>query len=257
MKIGVLIKQVPDTESRIFLKDDGSGIKDENVRFVINPFDEYAVEEALKLKEKAGGEVVIVSAGPARAADAMRQALAMGADRGVRIEIGGVDHDALALSAMLSEICKKESFDIIFAGKKSTDTDCGIVHIGVAKMLAWPHISPVEEFKISDDARMVTVRRPVGGGTKEIIECMLPAVVGCEKGLNNPRFPTLPNVMKAKAKPISVVAAADLAGEAESRVRIAKYEMMPERAACKVIRTDARAAAAELIKLLKEEAKVI
>jgi len=255
MKIGVLLKQVPDTETKIKIRADGKGIEEGEVKWVINPYDEYAVEEALRLKEKAGGEVVIVTAGPARSTEAIRQALAMGADRGIRIDTTGVDLDPYTTAVVLAGAAKNESFEIIFAGKQAVDDDSAQVLIGVAEKLGWPHVTPVEKFTIND--KTATLQRPVAGGTKEMIEANLPIVVGCEKGLNEPRYASLPGIMKAKSKPIAELKATDLLGGEKPRLTISKYSLPPERQGGKIIPGEPEEAAAELVRLLREEAKVI
>lgn len=255
MKIGVLLKQVPDTETKIRIRADGKGIEEGEIKWVVNPYDEYAVEEALKLKEKTGGEVVIVSAGPARAAEAIRQALAMGADRGIRIDTTGVEMDPYTTALVLSQAAKSESFEIIFAGKQAVDDDAAQVLIGVAEKLGWPHVTPVEKFTLTDTT--ATLQRPVAGGTKEMIETALPVIVGCEKGLNEPRYASLPGIMKAKSKPVAELKAADLLGGEKPRLNITKYSLPPERQAGKIIPGEPDQAAAELVRLLREEAKII
>jgi electron transfer flavoprotein beta subunit len=255
MKIGVLLKQVPDTETKIKIRADNKGIDEGEIKWVMNPYDEYAVEEALRLKEKAGGEVVIVTAGPQRAAEAMRQALAMGADRGIRIDTTGLDLDPYTTSVVLSNAVKGESFDILFAGKQAVDDDSAQVLIGVAEKLGWPHVTPVEKFQIAD--KNVTLQRPVAGGMKEMIEVALPVVVGCEKGLNEPRYASLPGIMKAKTKPIVELKAADLLGGETAKICITKYSLPPERKGGRVIPGEPEDAATELVRLLREEAKVI
>ncbi len=255
MKIGVLLKQVPDTETKIKIRADGKGVEEGEIKWVINPYDEYAVEEALRLKEKAGGEVVIVSAGPARATEAIRQALAMGADRGIRIDTTGIEQDPYTTAVMLAGAAKNESFEIIFAGKQAVDDDCAQVLIGVAEKLGWPHVTPVEKFALS--GKTATLQRPVAGGTKEMIEADLPVVVGCEKGLNEPRYASLPGIMKAKSKPVAELKASELLGTERARINVTKYSLPPERRAGKIIPGEPEAAAAELVRLLREEAKVI
>ena len=257
MKIGVLLKQVPDTEAPIRIKPDGSGIEEGDIKWVINPYDECAVEEALRLKENKGGEVVIVTAGPARAMEAMRQALAMGADRGVRVDTQGALPDPYTTAFVLARACREESFDIIFAGKQAADNDCGQVHIGVAGMLSWPHVNPVEKFDISDDGKRVVLQRPVAGGTKEMVESALPVVIGCEKGLNEPRYATLPGIMKARSKPIATLEASDLLGDASTQLKNLTYTLPPERSRGKIIPGELEEAGQELVRLLREEAKGI
>ncbi len=257
MKIGVLLKQVPDTETRIRVKPDGSSIEEGEIKWIINPYDEFAVEAAIRLKEKRGGEVVIVSAGPPRAVEAIRQAMAMGADRGIRIDTTGVALDSLTTALALSKACAHEKFDIIFAGKQAIDDDCGQVHIAVAEVLGLPHVSPVEEFSLSDDGTKALLTRPVAGGTKEKIESSLPVIIGCEKGLNEPRYASLPGIMKAKAKPIAEFKVADLLGGEGPKLRTISWSLPPERKAGKIIPGEPEVAAAELVRLLREEAKVI
>lgn len=257
MKIGVLLKQVPDTETKIKIKADGSGIEENEVKWVINPYDEYAVEEALRLKEKKGGEVVIVTAGREKAVEAVRQALAMGTDRGIRIDTDGISLDPYTTAKVLAKACENEKFDIIFAGKQAIDDDCGQVHIGVAEMLSIPHVTPVEKFSISDDGTKVTLQRPVAGGMKEVVESTLPVVIGSEKGLNEPRYASLPGIMKAKSKPVAVLKAADLLSGESAKIKISSYNLPPERVAGKIIPGEPERAAEELVRLLREEAKVV
>lgn len=256
MKIGVLLKQVPDTETKIKITSGGLGIDETGIKWIINPYDEYAVEEALRLKEKVGGEVVIVTAGPKRAVEAMRQAIAMGADRGIRVDTD-VTLDPYSIATVLAKACSNEKFDIIFAGKQAIDDDCAQVYIGVAEYLSFPHVAPVERFTLSDDKTKVTLQRPVSGGTKEIVECALPVVIGCEKGLNEPRYASLPGIMKAKSKPIAELNAKDLLSGENVKLKIVSYSLPPERAAGKIIPGEPEKAAGELVRLLREEAKII
>jgi len=257
VKICVLLKQVPDTETAIKIAPDGRSIVEDGIKWVINPYDEIAVEEALKLKEKIGGEVVIVTAGPARAVESMRQALAMGADRGVRIDTEGVPPDPFITARILAEACRAEKFDIIFAGKQAVDDGLAQVHIGVAEMLGIPHVSPVEKFEISSHGRSATLTRAAAGGVKEIIDSFLPLVVGCEKGLNNPRYATLPGILKAKSKQIAVMEGQRMTGDAIPRLSIAALKPPPERKPGRIIEGGPAKAAQELARLLREEAKVI
>lgn len=258
MKIGVLLKQVPDTETKIKLKPDGSGIEEGDIKWVINPYDEYAVEEALKLKEKtAGSEVVIVTVGPPRAVDAMRQALAMGADRGVRIDTTGAHLDLYSTALVLSKVVQEEKFDIVFAGKQAVDDDCAAVVQYVSEFAGVPHASPIETFELAGDGKKATVQRPIAGGMKEMIEIEFPCILGCEKGLNNPRYASLPGIMKAKTKPIVEKKAADLVGAEPLRVKTAAWSLPPERVAGKKVEGEPEVVADQLVKFLREEVKVI
>ncbi|MFH1874057.1 MAG: electron transfer flavoprotein subunit beta/FixA family protein [Pseudomonadota bacterium] len=255
MKIGVLVKQVPDTETKIKISSDQKNIDEAGIKWVINPYDEIAVEQALKLKEQVGGEVIIISAGPARAQEAIRQALAMGADSGIHINTQNDILDVFATANILTAAIKTSQFEIIFTGKQAVDDDNAQVHIAVAEKLGWPHISPVEKFSFKENS--VEVQRPVSGGTKEIISVPLPVVIGCEKGLNEPRYPSLPGIMKAKSKPLEELKATDLLENPAKKLNILSYSLPPERTAGKIIEGEPEQAAAELVRLLREEAKVI
>lgn len=257
MKIAVLMKQVPDSESRIKLSDDGRSVDESGIKWVMNPYDEYAVEEALRLKDRIGGEIVIVTAGPARAVDSMRQALAMGADRGIRIDCDPMNLDSYLTAKILADVCRDESFDIIFAGKQAIDDDCGQVHIGCAALLGWPHVTPIEKFELKDDNVTVRVTRAAAAGVKEIVESQLPIVLGCEKGLNEPRYASLPGIMKAKSKQIREIKANTLIGSESKRIDARTMQLAPERSSGRMIAGTADVAVAELIKILRDEMKII
>ncbi|MBI2345996.1 MAG: electron transfer flavoprotein subunit beta/FixA family protein [Deltaproteobacteria bacterium] len=257
MKIGVLLKQVPDTETRIKLKPDGSGIDESDIKWVVNPYDEFAVEEALQLKEKRGGEVVIVSAGPPRVVEAMRTALAMGADRGIRIDTTGMALCAYTTALMLAKAAEKEGFDLLLGGKQAVDDDNAQVLQGVAELLGRPIVSIVEKITVGDDGKTLTVQRPVAGGIKEVINLSLPALLGCEKGLNTPRYPSLPGIMKAKAKPMVELKGSELLSGEVRKVEPVKHMLPPERQAGKKITGEPAEVVEQLVKWLREEAKVV
>lgn len=258
MKIGVLLKQTPDTETKIKIKPDASGVEESDIKWVINPYDEYAVEEALRLKEKASaGEVVLVTAGVPRAVEAMRQALAMGADRGIRIDTQGLEMDHYAVAVVLSKVVAQENFDVVFAGKQAVDDDAVQVAFGVATLLDWPCIWPAEHYELGADKKTFTVTRPVAGGTKEIMEMQLPGIVCCDKGEHEPRYASLPGIMKAKSKPVAELKAADLLGGETPKIKYSNFALPPERRAGKILKGEAEEVCAELVRLLHEEAKVI
>jgi electron transfer flavoprotein beta subunit len=263
VKIGVLMKQVPDSDTKVKVKPDGSGIETADVKYIMNPYDEFAVEEALKLQAQLKGEVVVFTFGPKRAEDAMRNALAMGADRGVRIDDTGVEgSDSYGVGRVLAAAAKAEGVDILFAGKQAIDDDAMQVPQIIAELLDWPHVTLADKFEAHDE-KTATVSRRVGGGAKEIIRTSLPAVITAEKGLNTPRYASLPGIMKAKKKPIDVKSPADLGvpaaelGAAGALVKMTKYSPPPARKAGRVLNGDLQQAAAELVRLLHEEAKVI
>lgn len=258
MKIAVLLKPTPDTETKIKIKPDASGIEETDIKWVINPYDEYAVEEALRLKEAAGGgEVVIVTAGIARAVESMRQALAMGADRGIRVVTEGTTLDNYRVAVALAKAVEKENFDCIFAGKQAVDDDCVEVAQGVAHLLSWPCVWPAEHYELSSDKKVLTVTRPVGGGIKEILEMTLPGIVCCDKGEHDPRYASLPGIMKAKSKPITELKAGDLLGGETAKVEWTNFSLPPERKAGRILKGEPEQVCTELVKLLREEAKVI
>lgn len=256
MKIGVLIKQVPDTETRIKLGPGGQGIDETGIKWVVNPYDEFAVEAALQLKQQAGGEVVVFAAGPARVVDALRTALAMGADRAVRINTEGVTLDPYTAAVALGAAVQAESCDLVLGGKQAMDDDAGQVLQGVAERLGWPIVSVVDTLTLEADTKSVTVRRPVSGGVKEVIGVQLPAVLGCDKGLNAPRYPSLPGIMKAKSKPVVEKPVAELLGGESAQWEIVGTMLPPERQAGKKIVGTAEETADQLVAWLRSEAKL-
>ena len=265
MKIGVLVKQVPDTETKIRIAPEGNDIVRDGIKYILSPYDELAVEQGLLLKEKVGGDstVTTVSLGPARVAETLRTTLAMGADRALHLKDDAFDgQDALATAGALAAALREESFDILFAGKMAIDDNASAVATATAQLLDVPCVNLIFEFEMADDASLATVRRRIDGG-EEVVECALPALFTCEKGLNEPRYASLTGIMKAKKKPIEVKTAADLGlaadqvGAQGSGTRLLKLMPLPERGACKFIEGEAAVAAKELVQLLRSEAKVI
>jgi electron transfer flavoprotein beta subunit len=255
MKIGVLVKQVPDTETRIKLSADAKGIDDSQVKWIINPYDEFAVEEALRLKEKAGGEVVVISAGPSRAVEVIRASLAMGADRGVRIDTAGVLLDSNLTSKLLAMAVSEENLDIVFAGKQAVDDDCSQVVSMVSGILGWPGVPVIETFELAGGKAVV--QRPMEGSTKEILEVEFPAIFGCEKGLNKPRYASLPGIMKAKTKPVAERSAKEMLGGDLPRVEVVGFKLPPERQAGRKIEGEPAEVAEKFVRYLREEIKII
>jgi electron transfer flavoprotein beta subunit len=266
VKIVVILKQVPDTETKIKIKGDGSGIETEGIKYVINPYDEYAVEEALRLKEKLadGSVVTIVSAGPDRVVESIRTALAMGADDAIHVKDPAIEGgDSLSTARVLAKAIKDHGFDILFAGKQAIDLDQAQVPAAVAELLDIPHVNVVAKFELAADKARATVSRRIEGGD-EVIDVTLPGLFTCEKGLNEPRYASLPGIMKAKKKPVKTLTLSELGvdagqvGAAGSRVKILKWLPLPERAPGKILKgMETEAAVKELARLLREEAKVI
>jgi len=261
----VCLKQVPDTEAQIRVKPDGSEVVLDGVKFIINPYDEFGVEEALRLKEKFGaGKVTLVSLGPARCVEAIRTGLAMGADDAFHLDDPAFDGgDALAAAKALAEQIKKMQYDIIFCGKQAIDDDQGQAGVALAEYLNLPHACLVTKVEVAQDKKSVKVNRQIVGG-EEILELPLPCVITAQKGLNEPRYASLPGIMKAKKKPLAAVKAADLglaagaAGAAAAKSKGVKFSLPPARTAAKLIQGESpEEKAAKLAKALREEAKVI
>lgn len=261
----VCLKQVPDTEAQIRINPQGTGIIDEGIKFIINPYDEFAVEEALRQKEKfGGGNVTIVSMGPPRAIESIRMALAMGADKAIHLDDPAFEEsDAFATAKVLAETIRGLDYDIIFCGRQAIDDDLAQVGPALAEMLGIPQVCLVTKVEISPDKKKARVNRQIVGG-EEVVEIPLPAVLTCQKGLNEPRYASLPGIMKAKKKEVKVLKAQDLGidlntiGKIGSKCRILKMYSPPGRSAGKIITgADASETASKLAKLLREEAKVI
>ncbi len=256
VNIVACVKQVPDTEAQIKVKADGSGIEEGGIKWVMNPYDEYGVEEALRLKEKKGGEVTVVSLGPARVIETIRTALAMGADKGIHIQDAAFDNaDAYTTALALAAAIKPLNADIIFCGQRAIDGDQGQVGAILADMLDIPHVAVVTKLEYTDGAIKAT--RPIEGA-QILIEAKLPCLITAQKGLNEPRYASLPGIMKAKKKPVDVKNAASLGVTPSVNMKVVKFTPPPARAAGKIIGGDDPALKAkELARLLREEAKVI
>ena len=263
MNIIVCMKQVPDTEALIKIKSDGSGIITDDIKYVMNPYCEFAVEEALKIKEKFGGQAILVTLGPQRAVETLRTGLAMGADRSIHLNDPAFEGgDGFATAKALAEAIKKETFDLILCGKQAVDDDMAQVGPSLAELLNLPHVTLITKLEISADQKKAKVEREIEGG-KEVIEVSLPAVFTCQKGLNEPRYASLPGIMKAKKKEVKAFNQAalglppDQVGAAGSKAKILKYTPPPSRPPGKIISGEVIDAAKNLVKLLREEAKII
>ncbi len=262
MEIVVLVKQVPDTESLIQIAGDGVSIKKDDLKWVMNPYDEFAVEEALRIRETHGGTVTVLCMGPDKAVETIRTALAMGADKGVHINDPDAEgSDSLAIARLLSAALKEMPYDLIIAGMRAVDGDNYQVGSAVADSLQIPQITQVVKEEITDGK--IRCHQVVDGGFA-IVEAALPVLFTAQRGLNEPRYASLPGIMKAKKKPLETKTAADLGvdsnlvGAANSKIRITALKTPPARAAVNMIGgDDAAAKAAELVKKLHDEAKVI
>ncbi len=250
MKIAVCVKRTPDTETRIKIASDGKSIDEAGVKFVLNPYDEYAVEEALKLKEAAGsGEVVVVSVGAASAQETIRNALAMGADRGVLLKTDAVSLDPLPTAKLLAGELKSGEYDLIFFGKLAIDDYSHAVGAMVAELLGMPAVSSVSDLTV--DGSVGTAEREIEGGV-EVVEFPLPAAVTAEKGLNEPRYPALRGIMMAKKKPLDVK---DVTLP-EGGLELVALTLPPQRQEGRIVGEGPDAVPA-LIDALRNEAKVL
>jgi len=254
MKIGVCIKQVPDTATKIQAKADGSGVSEDNAKYIMSPYDEFAVEEALRTKEKqAGSEVIVFSVGPKKCQEALRTALAMGADRAVHVNSEGTPLDSLGIAKQLSAQLKAEGVELVFTGRVASDLDHAQVSQMVAELLGWPHVTSVSKFELSADGKKAKAERDIDGGAKEVWEVELPGLFAATKGLNEPRYASLKGIMSAKTKPLKEMAAEKV----PPVVMMSNYKNPPSRQAGKVFKDDPAKAVKEVVRLLREEAKVI
>jgi electron transfer flavoprotein beta subunit len=252
MKIAVCIKRVPDSETRVKIGADGKSLDQAGVKFILNPYDEFAVEEALRRKEAAGGgagEVVVVSLGPAAAQETIRTALAMGADRGVLLQSDTVPPDGLEVARALTAELKDCGYDLILFGKMAIDDYNHQVGPMTAELLGLPCVTAITHLEIENGKGRA--EREIEGGV-EVLEFPLPALLTTDKGLNEPRYPALKGIMAAKKKPLEIKPTAFGVGALE----IVAMMPPPERKAGKVVGEGA-AAVPELVRLLREEAKVL
>ncbi len=249
MKILVPVKRVVDYNVKVRVKNDNSGVELENVKMSMNPFDEIAVEEALRLKEKGiANEVIAISIGASQVQETIRNALAMGADSGIFIESND-NLEPLNVAKIISSIAKKENIDLMILGKQAIDDDMNATGQMIAALLGWPQATFASKVEIS--GKIAKVSREVDGGI-ENIEISLPAVISTDLRLNEPRYASLPNIMKAKKKPINEIKIEDLNIEIKKHLSILKVEEPAKRQSGIMLKT-----VDELVDKLKNEAKVI
>ena len=249
MKILVPVKRVVDYNVKVRVKSDNSGVELDNVKMSMNPFDEIAVEEALRLKEKGvATEVIAISIGVSQVKETIRNALAMGADSGIFVEVNET-LEPLNIAKIISSVAKKESVDLMILGKQAIDDDMNATSQMVAALLNWPQATFASKIEIVD--KIVKVSREVDGGI-ENIEVNLPAVISTDLRLNEPRYASLPNIMKAKKKPINEIKIDELKINIKQRLDILKVEEPSKRQSGIMLKT-----IEELVDKLKNEAKVI
>ena len=249
MKILVAVKRVIDYNVQIRVKEDGTGIVTDNVKMSSNPPDDNAIEEAVKIKEAGKAtEVIAVTVGEEKSQETIRKALAVGVDRGIHVKADGIV-EPIAVAKILQKIVDKEKPDLVFMGKQAIDDDCNQTGQMLSALLNWPQATFVSKIEIKDNK--LEVVREVDEGL-ETIEVNIPAIITCDLRLNEPRYASLPNIMKAKKKPLEILTATDLGVDTTPRVQQIKVEEPPKRkSGIKV------ASVAELVQKLKNEAKVI
>ena len=256
MKILVCIKQVPDMESRFKLNPAGTWYNDQDLAWRMNEYDEFAVEQAVQLREKSGdAELVVLSLGPERVKEAMKKALAMGADRGVHIlDAASHEKDPFQVAAAIAAWAGDQGFDAVFTGMQSQDRGSAQVGLLLAGMLGLPAVTTIVGFE--SDGGSVTVRRELEGGLKSIVKIALPALFTCQLGLNTPRYPTLPNIMKAKKKELVSLPVADLLKEAPL-VTTTATAFPEKKGGGLVLEGDVAELADKLLAVLKEKTAVL
>ncbi|MEW9670784.1 electron transfer flavoprotein subunit beta [Ammoniphilus sp. 3BR4] len=255
MNILVVMKQTFDTEEKINIQN--GQIVEDGVEFIINPYDEYAVEEAIKLRDEFGGEVTVITVGPSRSESALRTALAMGADKAVIVDDKSLFGDEYTISHVLAAVIKDRPFDIILGGNMSVDNGAGQIGPRLAEVLGIPHVATITKLSIEGSA--ATIIRDVEGDS-ETIEVQLPVLVTAQQGLNEPRYPSLPGIMKAKKKPMERLSADDLGlnpEELKSKTAVIDQYLPPKKEAGRILSGDLGDQVKELVQLLRNEAKVI
>jgi electron transfer flavoprotein beta subunit len=258
VKIVVLMKRVPDTASVFQINDAQDGVDTSRLKFVMSPYDEHAVQEAVDLKAANDGEVVVVTLGPAEDKEKLLTALAMGADRAVLVtgdDVGALGHRGIAEA--LAAVVREEAADIVFAGKQAVDDDGSQIPERVAELLGWSHASVITRFAL--DGTTANVDREIEGG-QLTLEVPLPAIFSTEKGINTPAYPKLPNIMKAKKKPMDEKSLADLgitATDAAGKVAVTKMSLPRQERLAKILEGDSGAQVTELVRILKEDEKAL
>lgn len=262
MRIAVCIKQVPDTEARLRVSKDGRWIDEEDLRYVVNESDGYALEEALQIAETNDGEVIVVSLGPQRVQEALRKGLALGAARAIHlVDDAFQGGDSAATARALAAVLQKENVDLVLTGSQSDDAGWGSTASILAGHLGWPHAWLVMGVEMEDGAAKVT--REMESGMNEVFRMSLPAVIEVQAGINHPRYASLKGIMKAKRKPIDTPSPNDLSldasalGAAGSRIEIVDVAFPDSGEGAEMIEGDAASAVATLVDKLQNEARVL
>lgn len=264
MNIAVCVKQVPATDSIIKPNAVGDDIERSGISYVLNPYDEFAVEAALRVKEQVKtGSVTVITLAPAAGIEILRSCLAVGADNAIHLKDPAFAYgDTYATAVVLTAALKQGAYDMILFGKQAIDDDSAAVGIYVAEWMGLPHVSVMTQLTLAPDFKTAVVHRQIEGGV-EVVETPLPVVLTCQKGLNDPRYATLPGIMKAKQKPVTVLTALDIGLTAEqvgilgSKLILERLEPPQARPTGTILEGDPDTTVTELIRLLREEAKVI
>jgi len=256
MKILVCIKQVPDMESKFKLNGEGNWYDGTDLAWRMNEYDEYAVEQAVQLKDQLGdADLTVLSIGPERVKEMMKKALAMGCDRGVHIaDDDFFKKDPYEIASVIAEFAKDKGFDLIFTGMQSQDRGSGQVGVLVAEMLGLPSITTIVDFAF--DNGQITAKRELEGGMKAIVKTRTPALVTCQLGLNTPRYPTLPNIMKAKKKELLTIPVSELL-KVEAKQETAKMYFPEKKGGGLVLEGSVGDLVDQLIKILKDKTAVL
>jgi electron transfer flavoprotein beta subunit len=253
------VKQVPDTAAQIQIKPDGSGIVEEGLKYILNPYDEFAVEEAVRLKEKiSSSELFVLTVGLERTKEILRTCIAVGADQAVLILEEGEPLDPFSTAELLAKKIESLHPDLILSGKQAADDDMAYIGGAVAQRLNFPFVSVVTQVEILENGKKAKIKRQIEGG-EEIIEVDLPCVLSAQKGLNEPRYPSLAGMMKAKKKEIEVIKAADLVPDIRkfARTKLERLQPVPVRPAGKILQGSPEKMVKDLVRFLKDEEKVI
>ena len=263
MNIVVCVKQVPDTEAPIRIRPDGSGIEETGLNLVMNYYDEHGTEAGLRLREQFGGTVTLVSVGPERAKEALRTGLAMGADDAILVTDPALEAaDHLGVARVLATVIATLPHDVVICGKISTDDNAGVVGPALAEFLNLPQATAIAHLEADGSGSSAVVHREGEGGV-EVLQVPFPAVLTVERSLNEPRYPSLPGIMKAKRKEIKTVTLASVGLDASSVGGVAARTVLvtlaapPKRKAGRIVEGDADQAAAAIVAFLKDEAKVL
>jgi electron transfer flavoprotein beta subunit len=256
MQIYVCVKHVPDTAANIKVVGE-NGFDDGACKFIANPYDEYAVEQAVQQVEKNGGEVIVVTVGKAAAVGTIRAAMAMGVHRGILVTVDSQFVDSqITAQALKAAIEQDGQADLIFTGKGAVDSEGFQTPYRLATAMNLPVVNEINKMELSDGK--ATVSREIGGGVCQVLEVSLPCVLGTTKGLNEPRYPKFPDIMKAKKKPIQEIPLSDLGLSVDGvQNELVRLEKVPERTGGRILEGDVRHAVEELVRVLKEEEKVI